>query len=67
MTKRYGVWCEVFGGVTGFRHNWLKSNDEVCKFAEYEEAEEEARLLNMKMNGPNARAYFSYSARLLGN
>ncbi len=27
MTKRYGVWCQVSGGITGYRHGWLKRED----------------------------------------
>jgi hypothetical protein len=26
MTQQYGVWCEVWGGVTGYRAKWLKSS-----------------------------------------
>ena len=61
----YGVWCQVSGGVTGFRQAWLKKNGEVLEFSTFEEADAHAEHLNEQMNGPHATASFSYEAREL--
>lgn len=58
----FRVWCEVWGGVTGPRQAYLKSNGEISEFSTREEAEKEAARLNEKMNGsPHRIATFRYS------
>jgi len=46
--REWGVWCEVWGGVTGSREAWLKSNGARATFATREEAEAEAAGLMAK-------------------
>ena len=59
----YVIHCYVSGGVTGTREGLLKDNDQVKRFDTYEVAEKEAEALNQSRNGPNARAFFSYTVR----
>lgn len=61
---KYGVWCEVFGGVTGSREAWLKSNGELMKFATFEEAQAEARRCQ-SVDRRFSTANFRYTAREL--
>jgi hypothetical protein len=62
----YGIHCAVWGGITGHRQSMMKGNDgEIATYATREEAENEARNLNISRNGPNAKACFSYSVREL--
>lgn len=67
MSKTFGIWCEVWGGVTGPREAWLKDNDGLRRvFATRDEAEAEAARLNDKFGrNPNRKAEFSYTARPL--
>jgi hypothetical protein len=70
--KKFGVWCEVYGGVTGHRQAWLKENGAVVMFDTHEEAAERAKKLSDDKNGnPYRTANFEYSAReitfVLGN
>jgi hypothetical protein len=62
--ETWGVWCEVWGGVTGSREAWLKIDGKVATFPTCDEAEAEARRLGQRMD---ARLYsaanFRYSAR----
>ena len=64
MTK-YGIFCEVSGGVTGYRCAWLKAGDGKERvFKNMETARAEARRLSEKTNGnPYRKADFRYSVR----
>lgn len=53
--------CKVSGGVTGTREALLKKDGVVVEFETREAAQAEVDRLNEKMNGPNAKAFFSYS------
>lgn len=59
------IWCQVSGGVTGYRAAWLKNgNGEEASFATREEAEREAAELTATANGGAYRtASFYYTAR----
>jgi hypothetical protein len=60
----FGVWCRVSGGVTGTREAWLTAADgSIMVFPTEDEASGRALYLNLKRNGPNARASFSYTAK----
>jgi hypothetical protein len=62
--KTYGVWCEVSGGVTGYRAAWLKDSFGIKRYETREEAEAEAHRLRAKPNrGP---ASFSYTVKPCG-
>jgi hypothetical protein len=67
----YGIWCEVWGGVTGHRGAWLKAGGvRLAVFETLAEAEAEARRLTMRMNNKNekrsiAPVSFRYSAQCL--
>ncbi len=61
---KYGVWCEVWGGVTGSREGWLKSMGEIMVFTNRDNAEQEAEHHN-KRTANNPRASFRYSAKPL--
>jgi hypothetical protein len=63
--KRFGVWCEVWGGVTGHRAAWLKSSKGRTEFATQAEAEAEAQRLRSKTLSNTRAASFSYSVRVL--
>lgn len=64
MEKQYGVFCQVSGGVTGYRAAWLKSNGKMQVFASRELAEIEAkRLTEKRMNNTYRTADYHYSAR----
>jgi hypothetical protein len=61
-TATWGVWCEVWGGVTGRRTAWLRHNDTIAEYATREEAEAEARRC-MDGLSPYRKAEFRYTAR----
>jgi hypothetical protein len=64
--NNYGVWCEVWGGVTGSRASWLKQNGQTAKFTTLEAAEKQAaEHQRTTMGSPYRTAIFSYSARPL--
>jgi hypothetical protein len=66
INPQFGIWCEVWGGVTGHRCAWLKSNGEQQRFTSRDEAEAEAMRLNEQTNGnPHRTASFRYSVREL--
>jgi hypothetical protein len=63
---RYGIWCEVFGGVTGHRQSWLKENGQRVEYDNAETAAREALRLDKQSNGnPYRTANFSYAVRQL--
>lgn len=70
MTKEWGVWCRVSGGVTGTREAWLKdSSGDEKRFTQSEaEAEAERLMAGVSANPNNARygATFSYRAERRG-
>jgi len=61
---RYGIWCEVWGGVTGSRSSWAKGPaGEVLEFASQEEAVVEAEARMARTQGDVRRtANFAYTA-----
>lgn len=61
--SRWGVWCEVWGGITGSREAWMKRDGKIARFVAREEAEAEAAKWNTKNNGPYRSASFRYTAR----
>jgi hypothetical protein len=63
--ETFGIWCEVWGGVTGSRAAWMKADGQLVRFGSREAAEAEAARLNERLNGPNARASFNYTVRPL--
>lgn len=66
-TEKFGVWCTVSGGVTGFREGWFKANGEVKAFATMEEANDVAVRLNAGMGSPYSTAKFHYEAMRIVN
>ena len=66
LKERYGVWCQVSGGVTGPHEAWLKRAGNVITFATREDAEAEAKLIAGKLSRYST-AQFRYSARQLGS
>ena len=65
--RKFRIWAEVSGGVTGHRQAWLKDAEDMVKeFDTREEAQREARKLTKAMNdrrGGYATAVFTYSVR----
>ncbi len=61
--RQFGIWCEVWGGVTGSREAWMKRDGKVHAFLDEQEAIDEAARLNKDRNHSNAKAYFHYEAR----
>lgn len=61
--RKWGVWCEVSGGVTGHREAWLKVNGEEVEYDTQDEAETAAATCRENVRG-NTRATFHYSARM---
>lgn len=60
--KKFIVFCQVSGGVTGFRQSPLKHNGQVVYFETRQEAE--AHALHLKQNvSPYAKADFQYTAQ----
>jgi len=67
INGRWGVWCEVWGGVTGERANWLKEDRKLVEYATREEAEAEAeRLMKRFADNPYRKTGFRYSAKSFG-
>ena len=59
----YGVWCQVWGGVTGSRAGWLKENGKPQVFATLAEAEQVAAEHQASIKDrPHGSARFSYTA-----
>lgn len=60
---RYGVWCMVWGGVTGHRESWLTNRGEVVIFETLTEAACVASDLQRNtMRNPYRKANFRYTA-----
>lgn len=56
----YGIWCEVWGGVTGSRAAWLKGDNGLrWETTNYNEAQSRAAYLQEQVRNNN-RASFSY-------
>lgn len=64
--RTWGVWCEVWGGVTGSRAAWLKSDGALRMMTRAEAIAEAERLQSSIASNPNRIAEFSYTARPLG-
>lgn len=65
MTEKqvWGIWCEVWGGVTGHREAWAKSNGEIRIFDSEEAAQDQARKWEQSaMSNPYRTADFRYRA-----
>lgn len=56
----FRIWCSVYGGVTGTREAWMKSEGEVMEFETREAAEAEAAKARAGTAG-NSRCSFSYT------
>lgn len=64
----YGIWCEVWGGQTGSRAAWLKSDGKMVVYETKAEAEARAAFYNdLRNNGGNfyGTATFRYTARAI--
>jgi hypothetical protein len=62
----FGIWCQVWGGVTGRRSAWLKANDEIQRFETREQAAAQATRLARERNAnPHRTARFRYWVRRL--
>lgn len=59
---RWGVWCAVWGGVTGHREAWLKQNGKRMEFDTRGAAQAQADALMLGIS-PHSKAQFSYTAR----
>lgn len=59
--QAFRVFCEVSGGVTGYRCSYMKRNGEEMIFASKEAAELAAHNAMRQMNGPYAVARFKYT------
>lgn len=62
--KKYMIWCQVSGGVTGTRGSWLKSDGNTVYFQTRLAAEMKAHELNNRVMHCSHRAHVeeSYSA-----
>jgi len=58
--EKYGIWCSVWGGVTGHRQAWLKEDDKIWTGTE-EEAMKRATELNAAQR--MSTAHFSYEVQ----
>jgi hypothetical protein len=58
---RFRIFCEVSGGVTGYRCAYLKRKGIEEIYDDQLDAENDAAALSLKNNGPNARATFRYT------
>ena len=57
----YVIRATVSGGRTGYHSALLKEDGAILQFATEEDAIAVARDYTIHMNGPNARASFSYT------
>lgn len=58
----YGIWCEVWGGITGRRESWLKVEGEIQHYKTLEEAEAIAADISDRTRS-HATASFRYTAK----
>jgi hypothetical protein len=58
----YGIWCEVWGGVTGRRGAWLKVEGQIQVYPTLQEALAIAADIQNRCN-PNGATNYSYQAR----
>lgn len=69
MTTKFGIWCEVWGGVTGHRTSWLKNIKNNAKIWEFETEEEAQAMATHYQNTVGANslriAEYSYTVRPL--
>lgn len=60
----YGVWCKVWGGVTGHREGWFRQDGVKQEFPSAESAEEVAQTLMRNIaDDPYRKAEYSYTVR----
>lgn len=62
QSAAWGVWCQVWGGVTGRREAWLKEAGAVARFDEAG-ARDRAAHLQRTMGGAGSSVTFSYVAK----
>jgi hypothetical protein len=62
QSAAWGVWCQVWGGVTGRRAAWLTEGGAVARFDEAR-ARERAAYLQRTMGGAGSGVTFSYVAK----
>ena len=60
----FGIWAEVWGGVTGHRCAWLKADGVIQQYQTREEAEAEATRLAREHNGNPPGRRVSATARV---
>jgi hypothetical protein len=65
IEARWGVWCQVWGGVTGHREAWMKRGDGIATFDTKEAAEAEAAAMRANVSR-YSNASFNYTARAIG-
>jgi len=63
MGEKFGVWCEVWGGVTGSRQSWLKSLGSRVEFDNFTEASDCALQLMSALAERPRSANFRYTPR----
>ena len=64
--EKFGVWCEVWGGMTGSRESWLKENDKRKEFSSRESAERiAAELTSNVAQNPFRTANFRYTVKAI--
>lgn len=63
---KYGIWCQVWGGVTGTRSSWMKHDGQRYETTNFEEAATLAKqLIKDRLNNP--RATFLYTPMEINN
>lgn len=64
--EKFGVWCEVWGGMSGSRESWLKENGKRSEYATASEAAEVAHKLTRGVaENPFRTANFRYTAKAI--
>ena len=58
---KFRIFCEVYGGVTGYSCAYLKTKGREAVFDSHDEAQRRANELNRSNNGPYATATFKYT------
>jgi hypothetical protein len=64
MEEKYGIWCVVSGGVTGYREAWMKDIHKEIWLGTKEEAESKVKKIMDDRRGSFSVASFSYTPRL---